>query len=84
MTYGVYSVKDELTSKFLQPMFIPTEAEALRLFKHMINTNPLWKSNPAHFSLYSIAEFDDEAGISWKENKMIQGGTSMLERTEDD
>lgn len=83
MRFNIYSVKDNLTNKFLTPMFIKSDEEAIRIFDHMINTTPIWKSNPSHFDLWYIGQLDDETGIVDVTKKMIQGGTAVAERTKD-
>lgn len=83
MIFGMYSVKDNLTNKFLQPLFIPTDEEAIRMFKYMLNNDAIWKSNPSHFDLWKIGWFDDEVGMLETDNKLIQGGTAIIERSND-
>ena len=77
----VYAVKDELTGLFLQPIFIQSEGEALRVFEHMINTNGIWKDNPGQFNLYKLGTFNEKTGLGdYNDPEMIQGGTAVVER----
>ena len=62
MKFNIYAVKDELTQKFLQPTFGENEDAVIRIFKTQINTLPIWKDNPADFSLYQVGEFTEETG----------------------
>lgn len=78
MTYGLFSVKDELTSHFLAPVMMLNEDEAKRQFKSQVNNIQLWKDNPSDFSLYKLGSFDEESGeILYKPEKII-GGRSVL------
>ena len=76
--FDIYTVKDELTNRFMQPTFIESENEAKRLFKHQINNIELWKSNAEDFSLYKIGTFDQKTGtiIGINPEKII-GGRSV-------
>lgn len=78
MTYGLFSVKDELTSHFLAPVMMMNEDEAKRQFKSQVNNIQLWKDNPSDFSLYKLGSFDEDTGeILYKPEKII-GGRSVL------
>lgn len=79
-TFNVYSVKDELTGKFMQPLFIDTDEEAIRWFKYVLNSTGLWKANAAMYSLYKIGTFNEEEGLGdYPVKEMIQGGLAILE-----
>lgn len=80
--FNVYAVKDELVGKFLQPIFIETNEEAIRWFKYVLNDTAIWKSNAAMYTLYKIGEFNDRKGYTDTEIEMIQGGLSVVERKE--
>lgn len=49
MEYAMYSVKDELTGKFMSPMFVEkdeyAEKQAIRQFKSNLNNIKLWRDN---------------------------------------
>lgn len=79
-TFKVYSVKDELVGKFLQPVFLESDQEAIRWFKHVVNNTQLWKDNAAMFTLYRLGNFNDNIGFIKTENEMIQGGLSVVEK----
>ena len=77
--FTIYSVKDELTGLFLQPMFIQSEGEALRIFEHMVNTNGIWKSNAGQFNLFKLGTFNEKTGISdYNTPELVQGGTTVV------
>lgn len=84
----IYSVKDKMTNKFHNPMFIcdheHVEEEATRIFKMQINENPLWRNNPEDFDLYMLGALDDESGTLKNEVKKIADGRSVIERSKDD
>ena len=50
------------TNKFMQPFFVETEKEALRIFTHNVNGIALWKSNASDYSLYQVGMFNDQDG----------------------
>lgn len=80
INFKIYAVKDELTGKFLQPIFMESDPEAIRWFKYVLNKTELWKQNAAMYSLYSIGTFNDKKGLGeYSINEMIQGGLSVLE-----
>lgn len=79
--FNIYAVKDELTGKFLQPIFIETDEEAMRWFKFVLNTTDLWKYNAAMYSFYRIGEFDDKNGLNdYPVTEMLCGGVSVLDK----
>lgn len=61
-TARIYSVKDELTATFLQPVLVEKEDEILRIFTYQINNTPIWTDNASDFSLYYLGTFDSESG----------------------
>lgn len=78
----IYSVKDELTGKFLQPFFIgdseTTEKEAIRIFSNNINNISLWKDNANDYSLFQIGAMDDNTGTIVSQVDKIIGGRAVL------
>lgn len=84
--FRMYSVKDELTGKFMNPMYVE-EADgyelanqiATRDFKANVNNITLWKSNPNDYSLYLVGIFDDESGAEATAIEKIIGGRSVVE-----
>lgn len=83
MQYLMYSVKDELTGKFMNPMFVENDdmAEniAIRQFKSNLNNIKLWKDNPSDFSLYLVGIFNDESGAEATAIKKIISGRSVID-----
>lgn len=83
--FEVVAVFDNLTESFLQPTFVPTLAEAQRLFTHQINTIPLWKDNASDYDLYSLGTYNAEDGtfISVK-HKICKGPAVLRKETTND
>lgn len=78
--FNVYAVKDELTGKLLQPIFMESDPEAIRWFKYVLNKTELWKQNAAMYSLYKLGTFNDVTGLGeYPLMEMLQGGLSVLE-----
>ena len=82
MIASIYSVKDELSGKFHNPMFIATsetaEEEMKRIFRTHVNNTPIWKENPSDFSLWYIGAMDDSTAEIRSELKKICDGRSVI------
>lgn len=88
MIYVMYSVKDELTQKFMNPMFVEneeySESMAIRQFKSNMNNIKLWKDNPNDYSLYRVGIFNDETGAEACVIEKVISGRSVIDvQTED-
>lgn len=83
MDYIMYSVKDELTGKFMNPMFIEegehADSLAIRQFKSNINNIKLWRDNPNDFSLWKVGAFNDEEGAALSTIEKIISGRSVID-----
>lgn len=83
MRFNMYSVKDEMTGKFMNPMFVEQDDNADRIatrnFQSNVNEIKLWKNNPNDFSLYHVGLFDDENGASSVVCRKIISGRSVLD-----
>lgn len=81
MIAAIFSVKDELTGKFHNPIFLPEsdhlEDEVKRLFKSQVNNTTLWRENPEDFSLWRIGSLDDTNGYIAGEMQLICNGRSV-------
>lgn len=88
MKYIMYSVKDELTGKFMSPMFTEDEEHAevlaIRQFKSNLNNIKLWRDNPNDYSLYRVGIFDDEEGASACMIEKVISGRSVLDVQKED
>lgn len=78
MKFDVYAVKDELQGKYKTPAYVTKEEEIIRNFKWQVNETPIWKSNPADFTLWKLGTFDDESGQFVSDIHMIMNGRSVL------
>lgn len=82
MKFNMYSVKDEMTQKFMNPMFIEADDAAdnlaIRQFKSNVNSIQLWKDNPNDYSLYHVGIFNDEAGAAATVLRKVCSGRSVL------
>lgn len=80
--FKMYSVKDELTQKYMNPLFVEetemADQLAERQFKSQLNNIQLWKDNPNDYSLYCVGIFDDEAGAEATPITKICSGRSVL------
>lgn len=83
MEYSMYSVKDELTGKFMSPMFVEkdeyAEKQAIRQFKSNLNNIKLWKDNPNDYSLWEVGVFDDMSGTNAIVINKIIDGRSVID-----
>ena len=78
--FNVYAVKDELTGRLLQPIFMESDPEAIRWFKYTLNTTDFWKVNASMYSLYRLAEYNEVTGFKeYPIMEMIQGGLAVKE-----
>lgn len=81
INHKIYSVKDELAGKFLQPIYHENDELATRWFKYVINNTDMWKYNAAMYSLYRIGTFNDVEGLTnYQTPEMICGGVSVLDK----
>lgn len=82
MTYKMYSVKDELTKKFMSPMFTENtetaDLEAIRQFRSNLMNIKLWHDNCNDYSLWLVGVFDDEGGASSVPLSKIIDGRSIV------
>lgn len=81
-TFNIYAVKDELVGRFLSPIFIESDPEAIRWFGHVLNHTEMWKENPNMFSLYKLGTFNEGSGETTSKVEMIQGGQAVYKKEE--
>lgn len=78
----MYAVKDELTGKFMNPMFVEDDEYAdkiaTRQFASNVNNIKLWKDNPNDYSLFRVGEYSDEEGAFATAIVKIIGGRSVI------
>lgn len=78
--FEIVAVYDNLTESFLQPTFVPTLAEAQRLFQYQINSIPLWRENASDYDLYSLGTYNTEEGYITSVKHKICKGPAVLRR----
>ena len=83
MKFHIVAVKDELTNAFLQPTYADDERAIIRIFDYQINNTPIWKDNPADFSLWHIGLFYQETGQIEPDLYKICSGTSVWRKEKD-
>lgn len=76
----VYGVKDELTNRFMQPIYCQNDKEAERWFYTQVNEISLWRSNAADYSLYVLGTFNEGNGIFSSNVEKLQNGSAVVER----
>lgn len=83
MRYDMYSVKDELTGRFMNPLYVEqgeySKPMAERQFKSQLNNIQLWKDNPSDYSLFLVGVFDDTEGAESVAIEKICSGRSVLD-----
>lgn len=78
MTFGVYTIKDEINERYMQPNFFRSDIEAIRLFKLQMNDTAIFKDNAADFGLYKIGTFDEEKGFTETNTTKVTGGLAVV------
>ena len=63
MIYGIYTVKDEASALFMPLQVNENNDVALRSFDYALQSNQLMQFRPEDFSLWYLADFDNETGI---------------------
>ena len=83
MIFNMYSVRDIMTNKYMNPMFVEQEENAdlmaIRQFKSNVNNIKLWKDNPNDFELWKVGIFDDESGANACVCEKIISGRSCID-----
>lgn len=84
MIFKVIAIKDEVTGRYMQPMYVEKRDDenraAKRLFNEVINNTDLIKNNPNDYTMYLIAEYDDTKGFTSTLEEKI--GTATMIKTE--
>lgn len=63
MIYKIYTVYDSKAEYYLQPIFMNTKGEALRVFADWANDKSTTiGKHPEDYILYEIAEYDNKSG----------------------
>lgn len=84
MEFIIVCIKDRLSGRFMQPIFVENEETAKRWFKHVLDTTEIFKDNKGDFELYKLGTFDDTLGVyGTGDNELLADGQGVAhERTE--
>ena len=78
MKYGRFSIYDEKAQAYLPPFILPDTGMAIRTFGACVNSQEhQFGKHPADYTLYQIAEFDDDTGIPTPDKKTIHNGLEL-------
>jgi len=77
MKLAMYCIYDSKSLSFSQPFVLPSDAEAIRGFQHILSDpQSKFATYPEDFELYSIGSIDDKSG--WLEPKNPEKLTTAL------
>lgn len=62
MRMKVFAVHDAAVGLFMQPIFMRSEAEAVRALR-MIGNDHTFRQSPKDYSLYYLTEYDEATGL---------------------
>ena len=75
MKFITVAIKDKLSGRFMQPIFVENEEMARRWFKHVLDTTDIFKENKKDFELYKLGEFEDDLGLyGTGDNELLEKG----------
>ena len=81
-TCNIYAVKDNLVGRFMQPIFLENDQQAIRWFKNAINSIDLWKSSASDYTIHRLGTFNDKNGLGdYPVIEEIANGLSLVERS---
>lgn len=82
MIHKMFTVYDTAAKAYLPPFFLPREEMAIRVFTDAVNSDShQFGRHPADYTLFLIAEFDDEfAGVSLQTPEKVCTGLEVLRR----
>lgn len=77
----IYTIYDVKAKAYLQPMFLATDAIAVRSFSNAINKKDhSFNTNPEDYTLHRIGLFDDEtAQMQTSDPELIISGLQALD-----
>lgn len=74
----IFSVYDSKAEYFMQPMFIQSTGQAIRMFQDTtMEKDHLFSRHPADFTLFEIGEFDEKKGLIKMKDSKINLGTAL-------
>lgn len=80
MKYHMFSVYDEKAKAYLPPFILPEIGQATRTFGDMVNNEEhQFGLHPSDYTLFEIADFDDESADIVCDKKTIANGIELVE-----
>lgn len=80
MKYHVFSVYDEKAKAYITPFFLPEVGQATRAFGDMVNdVTHQFGQHPADYTLFKIANWDNESGQTESVRETIANGVELVE-----
>lgn len=78
MKHKMYTIHDRKAGAFLPPFIMPVEAMALRAFGDCVNdSNHAFNRHPEDYTLFRIADFDDQTGMFELESAPVSVGNGL-------
>jgi len=78
MKHKVFTVYDSKAKAFLKPFFFPAVGLALRAWEDTVNTpDTQFCRYPADFTLFEVAEYDEETGLFTNLQAHVNLGTAL-------
>ena len=77
----VFTVRDAVADRFLEPFFLPNEGTARRSFSEAVNSpGHQFNKYPEDYALYVIGSFDEEAGVltPCEARKLVNAGNVLM------
>ena len=83
MIQKVFTVFDAKAKAYLQPFFMPTTGMATRAFTDLCNDqNHMFNHHPEDYSLFEIAEYDDQTARYTENSTFVPLGTGLEYKTQ--
>lgn len=82
MILEVYSVFDSKAKAFMQPWYAANQFVALRHFVSAVNDPAtVFYKHPSDFVLYRLGSFNDETGVLWASDQLLNLGLAATFKT---
>jgi hypothetical protein len=79
MNYHMFSVYDEKAKAYLPPFILPEIGMATRTFGDCVNDEGhQFGKHPADYTLFKIADYDDETGVPTPNKSSIGNGVEFI------
>lgn len=74
MIHNIYSVRDNIAEAFIGGFESVNDGTAVRAFKAACNDENQLGKSAEDYTLYKVANFDDETGEYWNDKHKLQDG----------